>query len=99
MRFARPSIPALLLLTMLVAACDAPADLGPAARTQASPDPVLLPLDGLLAQATGAAITPATAGGLAARAARLRARAAAMQGPVQDADTRARLAGAIAAAD
>jgi starvation-inducible outer membrane lipoprotein len=61
---------------------------------RAAAAPVLLPLDQLLAQAEGGRITPTTTGGLAARAARLRARALLMQGPVYDAETRARLAAA-----
>lgn len=61
----------------------------------AAPPPALLPIDDLLAQAAGSPKASARAEGLAARAARLRARAAVMQGPVHDPATRARLAEAI----
>ena len=60
--------------------------------------PRLLPLDQLLAQANATPrATEGTAQGLAARAARLRNRAALMRGPVHDPATRARLSAAIVA--
>lgn len=60
--------------------------------------PALLPLDDLLSQAAVASAggTQAAGEALAARAARLKARAALMRGPVLDPATRARLAAAIA---
>lgn len=89
---------ALLASLALCMGCAAPPGLGPVLRAEGNPGapaPVILPLDQVIAQASGAAITPATTAGVAGRAARLRARAAAMQGPVQDDATRARLAAAI----
>jgi hypothetical protein len=59
--------------------------------------PDLLPLDSLLAQVGTPTATVAVGNALAARAARLRARAALMQAPVMDPATRARLQAAIAA--
>jgi hypothetical protein len=61
----------------------------------AAPD--LMPMDSLLAQVGTPRATPAVTDALAGRAARLRARAALMQGPVMDPATRARLQAAIAA--
>jgi hypothetical protein len=66
----------------------------PAAVTVA---PDLLPLDVLMAGVGTPRATPDEAGALAARAARLRARAGLMQGPVMEPATRARLQAAIAA--
>jgi hypothetical protein len=62
----------------------------------ASEPPALLPLDGLLAQAAGPSVAEDAGAALAARAARLKARARAMRGPVLDPQTRDRLAEAIA---
>jgi hypothetical protein len=59
--------------------------------------PDLLPMDTLLARVGSPRATPAIADALAGRAARLRARAGLMQGPVMDPATRARLQAAIAA--
>lgn len=56
-----------------------------------------MPIDGLLAQAAGPSVAKDAGAALAARAARLKARARAMRGPVLDPQTRARLAEAIAA--
>jgi hypothetical protein len=63
----------------------------------ASEAPRLVPIEGLIAQASPGRATVAARDGLAARAAGLRARAAAMQGPVHSPATRARLAAAILA--
>jgi hypothetical protein len=57
--------------------------------------PDLLPLDTLLASVGTPRATPAVTAALAGRAARLRARAALMQGPVLDPATRTRLQAAI----
>lgn len=64
--------------------------------TQSAAPPVLMPLDQLLAQAKVQTDGPARAAGVVDRAARLRARAGLMRGPVHDPATRARLAKAIA---
>jgi hypothetical protein len=71
-------------------------DMGslPAAQTVA---PELLPMDTLLARVGTSRATPAVSDALAGRAARLRARAALMQGPVMDPATRTRLQSAITA--
>lgn len=56
------------------------------------PAPAILPLEPLLAQIPAPGqVVPVDPGGLTARAARLRARGAAMRGPVADPATRARL--------
>ena len=59
--------------------------------------PQLVPIEGLIAQAGPGRATASAAGGVAARAAALRARAKAMRGPVHNPATRARLAAAVAA--
>lgn len=74
------SIAAVALLALLASACaplpDLPAPAG--SLPPAAPPPSLLPMDDILAQATGA--QPADPGaGLVARAAALRARAARMR--------------------
>ncbi len=94
----RPALLFAPLAAALLAGLPACAPLPAGTAGSAGPDappPALLPLDDILAQAgsVGAAADPGEA--LAARAARLRARAALMQGPVLDPDTRARLARAI----
>jgi hypothetical protein len=73
----------------MLGACSGPPEL---AAKVASPSaaPVILPLDLLLAQAE-TALDRGPGASLDARAARLRARAKAMQGPVGDPQTRARL--------
>jgi len=63
----------------------------------AMPAPRLVPLETILAQATAPSGIETRANTLSARAARLKARAALMRGPVHDAATRARLAAAIRA--
>lgn len=62
-----------------------------------STTPALVPIEGLIAQAVPGRATAASRDRLAARAANLRARARAMQGPVHSPATRARLAAAVAA--
>ncbi|MBP9184636.1 MAG: hypothetical protein KBF78_15980 [Fuscovulum sp.] len=83
-------------LVALAAGCAAlPAPVAyPVAK--AAPPPTLLPIGDLLAQAALPQAAADPGGALAARAARLRARAALMRGPVTDTTTRARLAEAIA---
>lgn len=58
-------------------------------------EPQLVPIEGLIAQAEAGRATVASRDALAQRAARLRARAAAMRGPVHSQATRDRLAAAI----
>lgn len=86
---------AVILACSLVACAPLPGgkDFPP---TQSAAPPVLLPLDQLLAQAKVQTDGPARAAGVVDRAARLRARAGLMRGPVHDPATRARLAKAIA---
>jgi hypothetical protein len=84
-----------LLTGTLVAGCAQIPAVEAFPPSAASEPPQLLPIDDLLAQAKGSPVAEARAGNLAARAARLRARAALMQGPVHDPATRARLAKAI----
>jgi hypothetical protein len=81
-------------LVLGLAAC-APLPAGPDAELTGLPLPTLLPLDDVLAQAGTVAPTVDPGLALSARAARLKARAALMQGPVHDPATRARLAEAI----
>lgn len=94
-------MPRLALAFLLMAACATFPEVDravSASGTQAGGAvPVLVPLEGLLAQAAPGRATDASRDAVAGRAAGLRARAAAMRGPVQDAATRARLAAAIAA--
>jgi hypothetical protein len=73
------ALPRLFILGWLVllAACSPPPDFGAGTRIPPSDQPVeLLPLDDLLAQANAGTTDEAAAAALAARAARLRARAA-----------------------
>lgn len=72
-------------------ACDPLPQIGAAPAAPAGPPPRLLPIGELLAQAPAAGLRPERGDALAARAARLQARAAAMRGPVHDPATRARL--------
>lgn len=68
-------------------------DAGRTARPASLPAPQIAPLDRLLAQgAVPPRAGPAAEAALAARAAALRLRAAAMRGPVADPATRARIA-------
>ena len=84
-----PAFPALL---GLLAACAPPADAPDLSRRAAAagPYPRLLPLEQLLA-APPARITPEGDAAAEARAAALRARAAALSGPVLSGDDRARI--------
>jgi hypothetical protein len=96
--FARPAIFILcapILGTLSLVAC-APLPAGLQTPTSTAAPPPLLPLDTLLAAVDAPVATDAVAEGLAARAGRLRARAALMRGPVLDPATRERLAAAIA---
>lgn len=95
----RTAFPLLLILILPWAqACTPLPDIPPPANTGAAA-PALLPLDGLLAGIATAQATDASATALTARAARLRVRAGLMRGPVLDAETRARLAQAMARGD
>lgn len=80
-------------IAFLLAACAGPPALVNQ-TTAVAAAPVILPLDGLLA-AAGPNVANDPGPGLAARAARLRARAGAMQGPFGDPATRARLQAAL----
>ncbi len=94
----RPA-PFVLAATLLaLVACAGGPDLPPLPASTA-PAPRLLPLDALLAGIDAPVATDALAQDLAGRAARLRARAGLMRGPVMDPVTRARLAAAIARGD
>lgn len=94
----RLSFPFLCLVTALASAGCAPmpaVDAFPPGDPM--PAPSLVPLDIILAQAAAPADIETRANTLSARAARLKARAALMRGPVHDGTTRARLAAAISA--
>ena len=97
-----PALPALALLAMLGACASFPeVDAAQARFAQTtgvtSTTPQLVPIEGLIAQAGQGRAGEAATKALAARAAGLRTRARAMQGPVHSPVTRARLAAAIAA--
>lgn len=83
------------VLCLALTGCATGPDFGPLTGT-VGPTPQIMPLDQLIASAQGGRLTVAMGDALVARANRLRARAAAMRGPVQDPATRARLAAAIA---
>ena len=72
---------ALLVLALLAACAPAP-DLGAPPATRTGGWPRLVPLDSLLVQRQGLTVTPEVGSGLEARAARLKARAARLRGPV-----------------
>ena len=82
-------------LAILLGGCSGPPELADQ-PIKAAASPVILPLDLLLAQA-GPAAARGPGASLDARAARLRARAKAMQGPIGDPQTRARLLAALRA--
>lgn len=87
-------LPACLAAFLALAGCDEPYPLAPdlAASGAAAPWPELLPVERITAQVppddTGAT---ATADAMAARSARLRARADRLRGPVIDAETESRM--------
>lgn len=85
----------LILLVPLCLACTSLPDIPPLADTN-QPAPMLLPLDTVLGAIAAPRATDDSITALAARAARLQARARLMRGPVLSPDTRARLAAAIA---
>lgn len=85
------------LLALALAACTPLPDIAARSEGPAAPPPALLPMDQLLAAAASPAVAEARGQSLSARAARLRARAALMRGPVHEPATRARLAAAISA--
>ena len=84
-----------MLPLVLAVACTPLPDIPPM-NNSAGPPPVLVPLDELMASIGAPRATEAASNALAARAARLQARAALMRGPVLDPETRRRLAAAIA---
>lgn len=88
---------ALMLALLLPVACSAPPAVGAFPAGPSGAPPPLLPIEDILASAEGAPRAEAAGEALAARAARLRARAGLMRGPVHDPATRERLAAAIRA--
>jgi hypothetical protein len=82
---------ACLAAVLLVVACAEFPEIDAFPPTSGAAAPALVPLDTLLAQTAASPDTP----DLAPRAARLKARAALMRGPVMDPATRARLAAAL----
>jgi hypothetical protein len=93
----RPALLTILLWLCLGACGDFP-QLDAAQDGRGAQDtPRLVPIAGLIAQAGAGQSDAAVQGAVAGRAAGLRARAAAMRGPVYDPVTRARLAAAVAA--
>ena len=84
-----------ILLALVLAGCAPLPEFAPFPETADAPPPGLMPMDQLLAQAGTAPRAEAASQSLSARAARLRARAALMRGPVNDPVTRARLLAAI----
>lgn len=94
--------PALVIATLMalpvLTACSTLPDIPPLPDSGRAA-PALLPMDEMLASVAAPRATDATSDALAARAARLRARANLMRGPVLDPDTRARLAAAIVRGD
>jgi hypothetical protein len=95
-----PARPLFLSLMLLAGCADAPSlDGRISAAAAAAPYPQLQPLAPLLAQAAlPGRITPASTVQMDGNTAGLRARAAALRGPVVDAATRARMQRAIARA-
>lgn len=99
-----PPRPALALPLLLLAAAAGPAGCArfpafPGGEVAATGDyPALLPLELLLARGAGGAIDAGLTARLEARGAALRARAAALRGPVIEPPTRARMAAALARA-
>lgn len=94
----RPALFAFAMTTLLAACATFPdVDTAQARLASTGPAPQLVPIEGLIAQAGPGRASQAASDALAGRAANLRARAAAMRGPVHSPATRARLAAAIAA--
>ena len=91
------SKPLPLLLILVLASCTPLPDFSAFPEASSAPPPSLMPMDQLLAQAAAPNRAEARAQDLSSRAARLRARAALMRGPVADPAVRARLMQAIAA--
>ena len=95
---ARPVL-ALAVAGLALAACAPPEDLPPALTAVAASDapyPALAPLKGLLARGAGPLrVSAQTEAQVASAAAALRARAAALRGPVVDPATRARMAAGV----
>ena len=84
-----------LLVLGLVAGCAPLPEFGSLSESRPSPPPSLMPTDELLAAVAAAPVAQARGQNLSSRAARLKARAALMRGPVNDPATRARLLAAI----
>ena len=93
----RPRLLPCLLALVLAASCTPLPDFAAFPEGADAPPPALLPIDQLLAGTDAPAVAETQGQGLSARAARLRARAALMRGPVHDPETRARLAAAVRA--
>lgn len=89
-------LPRLLPIFLILAACAETPRLDRSGSLPPGPPPAILPLDELVAQAAVPGLSDTVAPSVAARAARLRAKAAAMRGPVHDPATRERLSAAIA---
>jgi hypothetical protein len=83
-------------LPLLAAVACTPLPDVPPLPDNGAPPPMLAPLDSLMAGIPSPRATDAASNALAARAARLQARAALMRGPVLDPETRRKLAAAIA---
>lgn len=90
----KPSLTALAMAAAVLAGCAPAPDLGGTIppELEAAPYPRLLPLEPILAASRDSAIAPDVEAGLDARAARLRARAAGLRGPVIEPPLRARMA-------
>lgn len=71
-------------IVLTLGACNERPELAASRSLQAGPTPPILPIDDVLAAAGTLSATDVTSANLAARAAGLRARARALQGPVQD---------------
>lgn len=78
-------------MPLVLAACLTPSDLPPRERVPAGTSPGLVPTSGIVARAADGPNTPRLQASPEARVAGLRARAAALRGPVIPADQRQRM--------
>ena len=83
-------------LPLVLAACLAPSDLPPRQHSHLGDSPGLVPTSGIIARAADGPHTARLQAAPEARIAGLRARAAALRGPVIPPDQRARMLGANA---